>query len=372
MVVIKAIVIVLLVAQLHLLLVALAGLAPRRRYGLKGPRRRFLVLVPAHNEQAVIARSVTSALAQDYRGPWRVVVIADRCADHTAAIARDLGAEVWERWDGHPGKQHAIRWALDQAQSDAWDALAVLDADNRASLNMLAALDAALTQRAAAQVYLDTLNPWDSDVTAGYAAMYLQANVFAQRARDRLGLSALLGGTGFAITRDALAAAGWPTRTAVDDLELTARLVLAGQRAAFTEEARVWDEKPRTWRASLRQRVRWMRGHAQAALAYGPLLAGRVLTRADLVAWDMLAVLFMPLLVGISLALLPFEGAGVPSWFFNMALFTGLAILASRRHPREGLLALALPLFSLSWLPAIAWGFLTVRSGAWEKTAHGE
>lgn len=359
----------LILAQLYMVVLSVAGFLPARRFGA-GPGRRFLVFVPAHNEERVVHRAVNSLLSQRYRGAWRVVVVADRCTDATAATARALGAEVWERTAGRPGKQWAMLWALERAAGEQWDALAVVDADNVAAPNLLAELDGALVWYPAAQAYLDTLNPWGSEVAAGYAAMYLQANVFSQRSRTRAGLSSLLAGTGWAIQRGALTAAGWPTATLVDDLELTVRLVLRGRRVAFVESTRVWDEKPIRWWASIRQRARWTRGHLQCGILYAPRLAWRLVRHLDMAAWDMLAVLLMPWLVAFGLVSL-FINGGWLYWLLWSFLMTAAGAVLTRRPARELLLGVALPAFSLTWLPAMAWGLLTVWSGAWEHTSHG-
>jgi len=48
------------------------------------------VVVPARDEAEVIARSISSLIAQDYPGALRIVLVDDGSADATAAIARDL------------------------------------------------------------------------------------------------------------------------------------------------------------------------------------------------------------------------------------------------------------------------------------------
>jgi hopene-associated glycosyltransferase HpnB len=49
-------------------------------------------VVPARNEADVIARSIGSLLAQDYPGPFRVILVDDDSEDGTGAIARGLDA----------------------------------------------------------------------------------------------------------------------------------------------------------------------------------------------------------------------------------------------------------------------------------------
>ena len=56
------------------------------------------LLVPAHNEEDGIGRTVRAVLPQLQAGD-RLVVIADNCSDRTAETARSLGATVMERQD---------------------------------------------------------------------------------------------------------------------------------------------------------------------------------------------------------------------------------------------------------------------------------
>jgi glycosyltransferase involved in cell wall biosynthesis len=51
-------------------------------------------IVPARNEAAVLPHTLPALLAQDYPGPWRVVLVDDRSADGTAELARRLAADV--------------------------------------------------------------------------------------------------------------------------------------------------------------------------------------------------------------------------------------------------------------------------------------
>ena len=51
-------------------------------------------VVPARNEADVIARSISSLLAQNYPGEFRVVLVDDQSADGTADAARALPGAV--------------------------------------------------------------------------------------------------------------------------------------------------------------------------------------------------------------------------------------------------------------------------------------
>lgn len=75
-------------------------------------------IIPARNEQEVLAESLQSLLAQDYPGELRIVVVDDHSDDSTAEVARQTGVTVLsarplpERWAGKV-------WAMQQGFQEA-------------------------------------------------------------------------------------------------------------------------------------------------------------------------------------------------------------------------------------------------------------
>ncbi|MEM7229802.1 MAG: glycosyltransferase, partial [Planctomycetota bacterium] len=52
------------------------------------------VIIPAHNEEAVIARTLRAMLDGARPGELEIIVVCNGCTDHTAAIARTFGDDV--------------------------------------------------------------------------------------------------------------------------------------------------------------------------------------------------------------------------------------------------------------------------------------
>ncbi|MBY0395814.1 MAG: glycosyltransferase family 2 protein, partial [Thermoleophilia bacterium] len=102
------------------------------------PRPRFLFVVPAHDEEAGVAETVRSLKGVAYPADrFDVTVIADNCTDATAAVARDAGAHVVERFDDQKkSKGFAIEYLIETLKAegafDGYDALVVVDADSTA------------------------------------------------------------------------------------------------------------------------------------------------------------------------------------------------------------------------------------------------
>jgi cellulose synthase/poly-beta-1,6-N-acetylglucosamine synthase-like glycosyltransferase len=68
-------------------------------------------LIPAHNEEKLIAATINSLMEQD-RKPERIIVVADNCTDGTAAIAKSLGVEVFESVGNVDKKAGALNQVL--------------------------------------------------------------------------------------------------------------------------------------------------------------------------------------------------------------------------------------------------------------------
>jgi len=101
-------------------------LAPRK------PMPPVTVVVPARNEAETIARALRSLLAQDYPGPFRVVLVDDLSSDGTGVIADSIGDPRLSilRGAAHPAQWSGKLWALSQGIASTQDELLLLtDAD---------------------------------------------------------------------------------------------------------------------------------------------------------------------------------------------------------------------------------------------------
>jgi 1,2-diacylglycerol 3-beta-glucosyltransferase len=244
-------------------------------------RMRIVVLVPAHDEEQGIGRTLASLACLQYpRDHVRTVVIADNCSDATAKLAREAGVETWERdAPGERGKGFALAWAIDRLRREglAFDAVVVIDADCTASTNMLSAIEQALRSGAsAAQVRCLIANPNASDGAALRFAAYTLVNTVRPLGKRHLGLSCGLSGTGFALSEKLLSRVPWSATGLAEDGEYHSRLVEAGERVAFISHAWVSSDLPTSLRSSGEQQARWEQGKLQLVRRFSPrlLLAG--------------------------------------------------------------------------------------------------
>ncbi len=271
----------------YLVTLAMANLAYRLKpYSpSRTPKLNLIVVVPAHDEELLLGRCVSSLLAQSYPAELvRVVVVADNCTDSTAAVATGAGAEVLIRdQPDQPGKGRALRWAMDRLIADqaAPDGIVVVDADSVADPNLLGAL--AVELEAGHDV-----------VQADYTLLEqpgLRRSVMVQAGfflfhrvrfggRSRLGMPANLVGNGMLFSRRVLEMEPWSAFTGVEDLEQSIRLRLAGFRPRFAPAARVTGPGPASGAGDVRQRLRWEGGRFHIVRRQlGPLVAAAIVRR---------------------------------------------------------------------------------------------
>jgi cellulose synthase/poly-beta-1,6-N-acetylglucosamine synthase-like glycosyltransferase len=269
-----------LATALHLGLLALASLFYRERLPHTDDQVRFLVLIPAHNEERVIARCL-QAVEDDRRPRDSVLVVADRCTDRTAEIARAFGATVVERRpDEEPGRAAARQAGLEAARALEWDAVVMLDADSVIEPRFFGSCEGALAAGAPAiQARSESRGGRGLGAEASLASFALQG-ITIPRGRDRLGLSVRLRGTGMAIRRDVALAHRFGA-PASEDLVFTLDLLLAGTRCAHVEPARLHSDGAPDWEAFGGQKVRYEAGRLSAARAYVRPLLSRAFRKRD-------------------------------------------------------------------------------------------
>ncbi len=241
------------------------------------------VLIPAHDEQAVLARTLDSLAAQT-RPPDRVIVIADNCTDSTADIAREHGVEVVETVANTQKKAGALNQVLGVLLPVAGvaDVFVVMDADSTIAPTFL---ETGL-QRMHDDPDLIAVGGLFSGEDGGRVLGQLQRNEFTRYQRiigRREGRVFVLTGTASLFRAYALRAlaeargslvpgtAGqvYDTLAMTEDNEITLALKTLGARMTSPPECRVTTEIMSSWSALWRQRLRWQRGAVENIGAYG-------------------------------------------------------------------------------------------------------
>lgn len=360
-------------------------------------KHKFILILPAHNEEAVIGNLISSLKELDYpKDLYDIQVIADNCTDNTEKIARDMGAKVFVRTETDSNKKtkgYALQAFLKTLLSDKnmdYDAFCVFDADNIVDKNFLNVMNKHLCQgEEVVQGYRDIKNPTDSWISAGYAIFYWMMNRFYHLARYNAGLSPLINGTGFMVKFDAIRETGWNTNTLTEDIEFSLKTIIQGKKLGWAVDAICYDEQPVKFGPSWSQRSRWTMGHIQCLREYTGELAKAANENKTLMNLDGLLYMFgsIPMFI-ISIVLLVINAIVylnkgmtstafainilrfvVPTFFLPIGVALLIMILDKKPIAKMWKGLLMYPVFLGSWL-LINFKCLFQKNTTWDKIEH--
>jgi cellulose synthase/poly-beta-1,6-N-acetylglucosamine synthase-like glycosyltransferase len=332
---------------------------------------RFLVLIPAHNEEVEIASTLESLRDLNYASErYQVLVIADRCTDGTTAVARSLHAQCFERFDGQPGKGAALAWGIQEARRAriAFDAVVIIDADTLADRELLSAFNVELQAgRLVQQGYNYLSNPWASPFTRIMAVTSALRNGRYYAGKTAIGLQGMLMGTGICLGAEILERHGWTAFSVGEDWEFSVELLLAGEKIYFNPMAKTFAKESQNFKQASRQRLRWASGRYAVMGSKVLVLVRQGIRTPSLSLIDSAMTLVAPNYSSqASLILLGLAGswviAGDPFWGFSFywaaALFAAIASyfvlgIFSTEAPAKALAGLVLVPVFLPWRLAI-------------------
>ncbi len=364
---------------------------PRRRQ----PTRRFVIVVPAHNEELSISTTVKNLFAVDYPSELRrVVVVADNCTDTTVDKARAAGAEVVERNDTNKhGKGYALDYVFTKLiEHDDFDAVVVVDADTIVSANLLDAFDNRLEAGAlAVQAEYGVRNIHDSWRTKLIAIALAMFHHTRSLARERLHVSVGLRGNGMCFARSLLKNHPHRVHSLVEDVEFGIVIGLAGIRVAYASEAEVLGEMATSGKAAVSQRRRWEVGRWVLVRQYLGNLIAQAFRRRSLTLADLAMDIMVPPLSYVGLVIaggLSLETVislwrisdGAESWMWigtsgwlwvSAAACLGLYVLRGVQYSGLGVAGLGVLMFApvyVLWKVVIARPFRQRSVKSWVRT----
>ena len=257
-------------------LLVLGGLAIQNRLQGRGREPSIVrsgetvsVLIPAYNEEKVIAATVERILASDYHN-LEILVIDDGSLDRTAEVIRQRFAgetRVNLISIANGGKAHALNTGLHQASGAV---VVALDADTQFNTDTISRLVrwfadpevGAVAGNAKVGNRINMITRWQ-------ALEYIVAQNLERRALSALDTITVVPGAVGAWRRETLVKlGGFPADTLAEDQDLTIAIQTQGYRALFDTSAIAWTEAPATFRGLGRQRFRWSFGTLQCLWKY--------------------------------------------------------------------------------------------------------
>lgn len=231
----------------------------RISYAASRTINRYLVLFPAYKEDSVILESVQQFLKQDYpKSAYQVVVIADDFKERTLEALRQLEVTVLLPDYSKRSKAAAIKMAMSQLATNAYEGVVIMDADNHVDANFLSQVNVVFdagqqviqTHRVAKNQHTDTayLDGLSEEIN----------NSIFRQGHNNLGLPAALSGSGMIFERE------WFARTIAkidamgEDKELEYYLLKDQLYTTYLGAVFVYDEKVAKRIDMSNQRKRWI------------------------------------------------------------------------------------------------------------------
>jgi peptidoglycan/xylan/chitin deacetylase (PgdA/CDA1 family)/spore germination protein YaaH/GT2 family glycosyltransferase len=234
------------------------------------------VIIPAYNEERVIAASVARVLASDYPA-LEVIVADDGSNDATSPIvsarfANDPRVRLLTLRNG--GKASALNRALKEATGEI---VIALDADTQFEPETIRRLVRWFADPRIGAVAGDArVGNRVNLVTRWQAIEYITAQNLERRALAGFDAMTVVPGAVGAWRRAALdSVGGYPEDTLAEDQDLTIAIQRAGWRVTYDPRAVAWTEAPETFGALARQRFRWAFGTLQCLWKHRAVLTRR-------------------------------------------------------------------------------------------------
>lgn len=252
------------------------------------------IMIPAHNEESVIATTVETVLNLDYPN-FEVIAIDDRSTDNTASVLKDLEKKYPNKVvafirpkDAFPGKSAVLNDALAFAKGEA---ILVFDADATMEPDFLTNLVYELEPKDVGAVQARKIvRNKDVNLLTKCQNNEMTMDTHFQVGRDSVKGAVELRGNGELIKREALEdIGGWNNYTITDDLDMSTRLHIKGWDVRFCANTAVYEEGIMYLVPLYKQRRRWIEGSIRRYLeAFWDILTSKKMSmraRLDMIAY---------------------------------------------------------------------------------------
>lgn len=344
---------------------------------------RTVILVPAHNEEKVIAETLSKL--KGLASNASVLVVADNCTDQTAQIARSHGARVVERMSATlRGKGYALQHGLDALKGTEPEVIIVLDADCSTTPDDMHRLALACVRQCAPVQGIYLMHAPSGAAMGSKVAEFawlVKTMVRPMGWRAWGGTSQLMG-SGFALPWQIARHLNLASGHIVEDMKLTLDLAARRQAPQFVTDSTVESEFPIADSAQTTQRRRWEHGHLSMVLTEVPRATAKAIITFNgqllSVALDLmvpplsLLVLATGCFAVLALVQTVVWGASLPGALLlcTAAALVASVLLAWLTWGREVLSTrelLSIPAFIGRKLGVYA-GFVTKRERSWTRT----
>lgn len=320
---------------------------------------RVVVMAPAHNEEATIAKTIESLYAQSYQ-PEMVIVAADNCTDDTIPRALAAGAEVFETEYNEFRKAGALNQVLAKYLGgyDDEDMILIMDADSWLIPDWIKLAVPYV------QEFGCVSGAYRTNDAKGWLSFFQKVEYAGERHRiaRRKGRVHVLSGAAsmFKVGLLRMVASNrggilpgikgeiYDQHSLTEDFELTLAIRTLGFKTLSPKTLTVYTDIMTDLRSLWGQRIRWQRGYLETMRAY----PWRITWKGWVIqAWVYTSSLIPLLLWGTILgSWMAYGLSWHPIWLAVIPLFMAAEMSDARKAGRKGMLLAAaiLPLWIYS------------------------
>lgn len=244
---------------------------------------KVTIMIPAHNEEKVIGKTVLSMLALNYPPEkLQIIVINDNSSDKSSQIlseiqekysSRNLIVINTDKTTGGKGKSNALNIGFEQSTGDV---IAVYDADNTPEKNALIHLVTALMGDDKLGAVIGKFRTRNKNVNLLTRFINIETLSFqwmSQGGRWKLFKLSMIPGTNFVVRRSIIEKiGGWDAKALAEDTEISFRIYMMGYVIKFLPQAVTWEQEPQTLTVWFKQRSRWVKGNLYVMTKFTKLL----------------------------------------------------------------------------------------------------
>lgn len=245
---------------LYIFIFAFAGLFYRQKVSREAlKQRKIAVLIPGYKEDQVILEVAEEALRQEYLPEnFDVVIIADSFLPETIQQLKQLPIKVIEVSFELSTKSKALNKAMEVLE-EPYDIAVILDADNIMDFHFLSKVNNAFEAGAFALQGHRTAKNLNTSLAILDAISEEINNHIFRKGHRVLGLSSAIIGSGMAFRYDYFKQLmGQVTAIGGFDKEIELKMLKAGYKIAYLDDALVFDEKVQKSEVFSNQRRRWL------------------------------------------------------------------------------------------------------------------
>lgn len=238
----------------------------------------FCILIPAKDESKVIKGPLDSIKNQTYKiNMQNVYVIVEDIKDPTVNICKEYKCNYIVRKHLElKRKGYALDEAIKQIKKQ-YDAYFIIDADNILDKDFFKYMSKVYQKGYDIGVgYRDNKN-WSSNVISACSGLVFTIANNINKRKNKTNENITITGTGFYIKGNIIKEfGGYPFHEITEDYELTLYATVHKLTTCYEERAIFYDEQPTTLKASIKQRIRWIRGYFNARVNYLPQLKEKI------------------------------------------------------------------------------------------------